>query len=348
MGRQKAFDATGVRRSTCSGCAVTAGRRPHPGYGLGRASLYNEFGDKHALLFALDQYCTDRPEELQAVLPVRAVGAAGDLSYYPGGRSRRCGLTRTSGGVCWSTRLPNWLLLTPRWHLRAAAGFERVASEFRSALERGQRSGEIDSGIDARAMSHYLANALNGLRLLAKMTDREVADNIVEVTTVHSIRLDGTKLMHSTMASVALVTGAGLASVRQLRASWPKPGSGCLAPVVPRRPTRAGRTSFVALDVRSRCVGQRGGGSSPRAGGPNRSARQRGLFTGRAIEEVSVADAQAQFDTNSFGVLRMIHAVLPGMRAQGSGRIINITKAGTGGAEFCRRVRRERSLQSRV
>ena len=44
-----------------------------------------------------------------------------------------------------------------------------------------------------------------------------------------------------------------------------------------------------------------------------------------AIEESSVADAQAQFDTNLFGVIRMVKAVLPVMRQQGSGRIINIS-----------------------
>ena len=44
-----------------------------------------------------------------------------------------------------------------------------------------------------------------------------------------------------------------------------------------------------------------------------------------AIEESSVADAQAQLDTNLFGVIRMLKAVLPVMRQQGSGRILNIS-----------------------
>ena len=44
-----------------------------------------------------------------------------------------------------------------------------------------------------------------------------------------------------------------------------------------------------------------------------------------AIEESSIADVQAQLDTNLFGVIRMMKAVLPVMRQQGSGRIINIS-----------------------
>ena len=44
-----------------------------------------------------------------------------------------------------------------------------------------------------------------------------------------------------------------------------------------------------------------------------------------AIEETTVADAQAQLDTNLFGVIRMVKAVLPIMRQQGSGRIINVS-----------------------
>lgn len=42
-------------------------------------------------------------------------------------------------------------------------------------------------------------------------------------------------------------------------------------------------------------------------------------------EESTIAQAQAIFDTNFYGVVRMIRSVVPHMRNQGSGRILNIS-----------------------
>ncbi|NMM46472.1 oxidoreductase [Rhodospirillaceae bacterium KN72] len=50
-----------------------------------------------------------------------------------------------------------------------------------------------------------------------------------------------------------------------------------------------------------------------------------GLFGG--AEESSLAQAQALFNVNVFGVIRMTNAVLPIMRRQGKGRIINLSSA---------------------
>ena len=50
-----------------------------------------------------------------------------------------------------------------------------------------------------------------------------------------------------------------------------------------------------------------------------------GFAQGGALEENSLEDARAQFETNVFGVLRMLKAVIPVMRRQGSGQIITVS-----------------------
>src|ERR671910_1507482 len=50
-----------------------------------------------------------------------------------------------------------------------------------------------------------------------------------------------------------------------------------------------------------------------------------GVGVAGAAEESSIEQARAVFDTNVFGSIRMTRAVLPHMREQGSGRIINVS-----------------------
>ena len=54
-----------------------------------------------------------------------------------------------------------------------------------------------------------------------------------------------------------------------------------------------------------------------------------GLGIAGPVEELSIDDVQRVLDTNVVGVLRVCQAVLPHMRRQGSGRIINISSIGS-------------------
>jgi NAD(P)-dependent dehydrogenase (short-subunit alcohol dehydrogenase family) len=54
-----------------------------------------------------------------------------------------------------------------------------------------------------------------------------------------------------------------------------------------------------------------------------------GLGIAAPIEELSLEEAARVFDTNVMGVIRTCQAVLPAMRRQGSGRIVNISSIGS-------------------
>src|SRR5436853_2705144 len=47
-----------------------------------------------------------------------------------------------------------------------------------------------------------------------------------------------------------------------------------------------------------------------------------------AIEDVPMEQVRRQFETNVFGLIRMSQLVLPGMRKQGFGRIVNVSSMG--------------------
>jgi NAD(P)-dependent dehydrogenase (short-subunit alcohol dehydrogenase family) len=126
--------------------------------------------------------------------------------------------------------------------------------------------------------------------------------------------------------TVALVTGAssgiGQATAERLaEAGYTVFGTS-------RRAAPAGQRSFtmLTLDVTSaRSVDAAVKEVIDRAGRIDVLVNNAGFGVAPAgAEESSIEQAQSIFDTNFFGMVRMIRAVLPRMRQQGGGRIINI------------------------
>jgi short-subunit dehydrogenase len=128
------------------------------------------------------------------------------------------------------------------------------------------------------------------------------------------------------MSQTILVTGAssgiGQATARLLA----ERGFTVFGTARKPKSTQSQGVTMVALDVRSdesvrACVAQ----VVAKAGRVDVLVNNAGYAVTGAAEETSVEEAKAQFETNFFGIVRMVNAVLPGMRAAGAGKIINIS-----------------------
>ena len=87
-----------------------------------------------------------------------------------------------------------------------------------------------------------------------------------------------------------------------------------------------GEVHPLALDVNDDAsVEQAMGEISSKAGGVDVLVNNAGIGYNAAVEDVDIAEAHAVMETNFWGVIRCTQAVLPGMREQGSGHVVNIS-----------------------
>jgi NAD(P)-dependent dehydrogenase (short-subunit alcohol dehydrogenase family) len=83
---------------------------------------------------------------------------------------------------------------------------------------------------------------------------------------------------------------------------------------------------LIEMDVRDEASVQRGIASViAQAGGIDVLVNNAGMNMLGAVEETTVGEAASLFDTNVFGIMRTAQAVLPHMRAQRHGRIVNVS-----------------------
>jgi NAD(P)-dependent dehydrogenase (short-subunit alcohol dehydrogenase family) len=127
--------------------------------------------------------------------------------------------------------------------------------------------------------------------------------------------------------SVVLITGASSGIGRAIAEALVQEGMTVFGTSrYPDRVTPAAGVEYVRLDVRSEdsvraCVDE----VMQRAGRVDVLINNAGYELGGAIEATTLEEAKTQFETNFFGVARLIKAVLPAMRARGSGHIINMS-----------------------
>ena len=150
--------------------------------GIGRGSLYATFGDKHTLyLAAFDRYC--------------ATVGAGFLAPLAEPIPVRAALRRVFDGVVAESLAEGHhgcLMANGTLELashdgdvrrRVEVGLQGAEDTIARALALAQAAGELAAGRDPRALARYLVNALQGLRVTAKVTDdRGTLEDIARVT----------------------------------------------------------------------------------------------------------------------------------------------------------------------
>ncbi|SFH66768.1 short chain dehydrogenase [Collimonas sp. OK307] len=128
-------------------------------------------------------------------------------------------------------------------------------------------------------------------------------------------------------SKVVVITGVSSGIGRAAAVKFAKRGCRVFGTV--RNATKTQSISGVVLvemDVRDDASVQRGIQTIiAQAGRIDVLVNSAGVTLHGSTEETSIAEAQSLFDTNVFGILRTTQAVLPHMRAQRSGRIVNIS-----------------------
>ena len=126
-------------------------------------------------------------------------------------------------------------------------------------------------------------------------------------------------------ASVVLVTGASSGFGKLTASALAKRGFRTFG--TSRKLTAGNKSDFemLQLDVTSdtsvtKCVSD----LMEKTGRVDVLVNNAGQVLTGGLEETSVGEAKTHFDSNFFGAVRMVNAVLPDMRKRGSGRIINV------------------------
>ena len=163
-----------------NGYAATSIRDLLDGMGIGYGSLYNTFGDKHALFLAsLDRFRELRTSWIDEVLEVSGLSGIEEV------------FRRTVDGLVGFEPRRGCLLANTAVELgphdaEVAAKISRYVRHteavFERAVIRAQEVGEIPADRDPRALARFLVNALHGMRVLARVgTDRAVLEDAVRV-----------------------------------------------------------------------------------------------------------------------------------------------------------------------
>jgi TetR/AcrR family transcriptional repressor of nem operon len=172
MSRPKAFDPdTALDRATelfrRKGYAATSVGDLVEHTGLSRSSLYDTFGDKHALfLAALDRYRLQGSSYLNDIVQSAESPMAGLRAYFDA-LAADCACPEQGRYGCLAVNAAAECAATDaETAARSAENWKAVSAAFAALVQSAQQAGELPTSRDAVQLGHFLTNAVYGLRSL--------------------------------------------------------------------------------------------------------------------------------------------------------------------------------------
>jgi TetR/AcrR family transcriptional repressor of nem operon len=136
--------------------------------GLSKSSLYQGFGGKKELFIrCINRYCDQMSEVLQGLLGKAESGSGfiEEILLHAATEASRPDMRR---GCLLMNTASEFAQKDPDIADRVTIGFERLRGVLTSAVLRGQREGDISSGLEAEVLASYLISSLGGLKTVVK------------------------------------------------------------------------------------------------------------------------------------------------------------------------------------
>jgi TetR/AcrR family transcriptional repressor of nem operon len=185
MGRPKSFEpdvvvAQAMETFWTKGYADTSPADLAEATGVGKGSLYHAFGSKRELFDkALELYCQTGAEVTEEVLTQPGTAKERFRAYLVMLVDRDLDGPVRRGCLAQNTATEFAGQDDPATR-RVYRMEEVMVRLFADRIERGQRDGDVDPGLDAKAQALYLQTVLAGLRTMALTFDRTELHRIID------------------------------------------------------------------------------------------------------------------------------------------------------------------------
>ena len=188
MARQKEFDKDEALHKAMEtfwarGYEATSIQHLVESMGINRQSLYDTFGDKHALfLAALDHYRDVESRKVFELLEGPGSVKKAVRQLYTG--VIECSLeSKQRRGCFMSNAISELAGRCKETAARTCSNMNALEDALYRALVRGKKSGELTNISDPRAVARFLYSNLQGLTLVAKANpDRKALEDVVKIS----------------------------------------------------------------------------------------------------------------------------------------------------------------------